>query len=158
MQYHFFDGAVIPIGLGLSLILNGIFFAAKINSETNCLTLPDVFAKRYGRIVEVLVSITTITSFLMLLAGNLVGMGVITSYLWGISEGVGIWITAIIVWAYAVSGGPFARCTSLIELDTVFKTNLICVPVTANVLQDSFRLLTLMSFKAWLDGRLQLIV
>lgn len=32
-KYHFFDGAVIPIGLGLSLILNAIFFAGKINAE-----------------------------------------------------------------------------------------------------------------------------
>lgn len=71
-KYQFFDGAVIPIGLGLSLILNGIFLAHKINGES-ALTLPDVLAKRYGKVVEVLVSCTTITSFLMLLAGNLVG-------------------------------------------------------------------------------------
>ena len=71
-KYQFFDGAVIPIGLGLSLILNGIFLAHKINGES-ALTLPDVLAKRYGKLVEVLVSLTTITSFLMLLAGNLVG-------------------------------------------------------------------------------------
>lgn len=108
IQYHFYDGAVIPIGLGLSLILNGIFLAAHINRETNCLTLPDVFAKRYGKTEEFLISITTITSFLMLLAGNLVGMGVITSYLWGTSENLGIWIAAIIVWAYTVSGGLFS--------------------------------------------------
>ena len=51
-QYHFYDGAVIPIGLGLSLILNGIFLAAHINREVNILTLPDVHAKRYGKVVE----------------------------------------------------------------------------------------------------------
>ena len=72
IPFKFFDGAVIPIGLGLSLILNGIFLAHKINGES-ALTLPDVLAKRYGKVVEVLVSLTTITSFLMLLAGNLVG-------------------------------------------------------------------------------------
>jgi len=107
-KYHFFDGAVLPIGLGLSLILNGLFLARHINAERNVLTLPDVFAKRYGKIVEVLVSIATIVSFMMLLAGNLVGMGVILAYLWGLSVESGIWITFVIVWMYTVSGGLFS--------------------------------------------------
>ena len=136
-KYHFFDGAAIPIGLGLSLILNAIFLARHINGETNVLTLPDVLAKRYGKVVEVMCSLVAITAFLMLLAGNLVGMvsgngwvvveyvslsviltrllyvstrfqGVITSYVWGFSQSAGIWVSAIIVWAYTVSGGLFS--------------------------------------------------
>jgi len=103
----FYDGAVLPIGLGLSLILNGIFLAHHVNND-EVLTLPDIFAKRYGRVVEVLVSLATVTSFIMLLAGNLVGFGVITSYLWGISETAGIWTAACIVWAYTASGGLFS--------------------------------------------------
>ena len=107
-KYHFYDGAVLPIGLGLSLILNGLFLARHINAERKVLTLPDVYAKRYGKIVEVLVSIATIISFMMLLAGNLVGMGVILSYLWGLTVEQGIWTTFCIVWAYTVSGGLFS--------------------------------------------------
>jgi Na+/proline symporter len=107
-KYSFYDGAVFPVGLGLSLILNGILFARKINSMDNILTLPDVFAVRYGKVVEVLVSLITITSFLMLLAGNLVGMGFVTSYVWGTSQTLGIWVSAYIVWAYTVGGGLFS--------------------------------------------------
>lgn len=108
-KYHFFDGAVLPIGLGLSLILNGIFLARHINNDiAGVLTLPDIFAKRYGKVVEVLVSLTTIVSFMMLLAGNLVGMGVILSYIWDVSEEGGVWIAAVIIWAYTVSGGLFS--------------------------------------------------
>jgi hypothetical protein len=106
-KYQFYDGAVIPIGLGLSLLLNGAFLAHKINCE-QALTLPDVLSRRYGRLVEILISCTTITSFLMLLAGNLVGMGVITAYVWGIPETTGIWTAAVIVWIYTVSGGLFS--------------------------------------------------
>ena len=51
--YQFFDGAVIPIGLGLSLILNGIFLAAKINQE-EALTLPDVLSRRYGKYPQII--------------------------------------------------------------------------------------------------------
>lgn len=78
-KFAFWDGAVLPIGLGLSLILNGLFLARHINCE-EVLTLPDILARRYGRATEVLVSIATVVSFMMLLAGNLVGMGNILSY------------------------------------------------------------------------------
>jgi Na+/proline symporter len=107
-KYSFYDGAIFPVGLGLSLILNSIIFARRINSMNNILTLPDVLAVRYGKGVEVLVSLITITSFMMLLAGNLVGMGFVTSYVWGTSQTLGIWVSAYIVWAYTVGGGLFS--------------------------------------------------
>jgi Na+/proline symporter len=43
-KYSFVNGALLPIGLGLSLILNAIFLARFIYQE-NLLTLPDVLAK-----------------------------------------------------------------------------------------------------------------
>lgn len=90
-KYSFWDGAVLPIGLGLSLILNAVFFARKINVD-RALTLPDVYAKRYGKVVEIMISICTIISFICLLAGNLVGMGTIISYLLSISKKGAIWV------------------------------------------------------------------
>jgi Na+/proline symporter len=95
------------LGLALNLLLNGIFLAHHINND-NALTLPDVYAKRYGVTVEVLVSLCTIVSFLMLLGGNLVGMGAICSYLWSIDEVAAVWIAAFVVWAYTFTGGLFS--------------------------------------------------
>ncbi|KAL7464244.1 hypothetical protein ACHAXS_004588 [Conticribra weissflogii] len=106
-KYHFWDGACLPVGLGCSLILNAIFLARHINRD-GALTLPDVFAKRYGKLVEVMVSICTITSFLCLLAGNLVGMGAILSYLLSISPEGAIWMSAALVFAYTVAGGLYS--------------------------------------------------
>jgi Na+/proline symporter len=106
-KYHFYDGAVLPIGLGLSLILNGLFLARHINND-GALTLPDVFSRRYGKIVEVLVSLSTIISFLCLLAGNLVGMGAIISYVVGISQSASIWLSAVLVLLYTIAGGLFS--------------------------------------------------
>lgn len=103
----FWDGAVLPIGLGLSLILNGLVLAHHINMD-EVLTLPDCFAKRYGRVVEVLVSLATTCSFIMLLAGNLLGFGVVTSYIWEFSETASIWMAAAIIWLYTVGGGLFS--------------------------------------------------
>ena len=91
-RYHFWDGAVIPIGLGISLILNSIFLARHINVDY-AFTLPDVFAKRYGKVVEVMASLCSVVSFLCLLAGNLVGMAAIISYCLGISQKGAIWVS-----------------------------------------------------------------
>jgi len=98
-KFQFWDGAVLPIGLGLSLILNGVFLARHIQKE-NALTLPEIYAKRYGRFVEILISLVTMASFLFLLAGNLVGMGSIFSYLFNMNPIAGIWISMIIITIY----------------------------------------------------------
>lgn len=102
-----FVGAVLPIGLGLSLFINGQFLAQKIHQD-KVLTLPDVFAKRYGKVVEIFVSMATLISFLMLLAGNLLGMGVVLAYVWGINEQGAIWISAAVIWSYTVLGGLYS--------------------------------------------------
>jgi hypothetical protein len=69
-------------------------------------------AVRHGKVVEVLVSFITITSVMMLLAGNLVGMGFVNSYVRGTSQTLGTWVSAYIVWSYTVGGG-FSRLHTL---------------------------------------------
>jgi Na+/proline symporter len=110
-KYSFWDGAVLPIGVGLSLILNAVLLAHRINAE-GALTLPDVLARRYGKTVEVIVSLSSVLSFIMLLAGNLVGLGNICSYLWGISTKTAISIVASIIWSYTISGGMFSAANT----------------------------------------------
>ena len=73
-KYHWWDGACLPLGLGLSLVLNGIFFAKPLN-EMRLLTLPDLFARKFGPATEALFSVLAIVSFCCLLGGNLVGSG-----------------------------------------------------------------------------------
>jgi Na+/proline symporter len=82
------------MGLGLSLFNNAIWLARHINHDY-ALTLPDVLSKRYGKVVEILVSIFCCTSFLCLLAGNLVGMGAVLSYLVNISQEGAIWVSLL---------------------------------------------------------------
>lgn len=86
--YHWWDGACLPIGLGLSLVLNGIFFARPLN-KMQLLTLPDLFARKFGPATEVLFSLLAIVSFLFLLGGNLVGSGRIIAYLFGLVSTLG---------------------------------------------------------------------
>merc|ERR1719171_2240441 len=103
-KYHFWDGACLPLGLGASLLLVGIFLAKPLN-EMKPLTLPDCFARVYGEASEVFISLVTIISFIFLLAGNLVGCGKIVSYLFGMDEYVGIMLATILIWAYSAAGG-----------------------------------------------------
>jgi Na+/proline symporter len=106
-RYSFYDGAVIAIGLVLSLLLNGVFLAHYINQE-KVLTLPDIFARRYGVTVEIIISIAEVIAFVTLVAGNFVGFARITSYLWDISPDTALVTAAIISWMYTVSGGMFS--------------------------------------------------
>lgn len=103
-KYHFWDGAVLPMGLGASLILVGTFLAKPLN-EMRLLTLPDAFARIYGVSSEVLVSLVTIVSFIFLLAGNLVGTGKVVSFLFGMDEVLGIAIATFLIWVYSCAGG-----------------------------------------------------
>jgi Na+/proline symporter len=107
----FFDGAAVPIGLGLSLILNGLFLAPHINRE-QVLTLPDVLARRYGPVVETVVSLASVMTLLMLVAGNLVGFAKITSYLWNTSTTTSVWIAAGSIWLITASGGLFSAAST----------------------------------------------
>ena len=103
-KYHWWDGACLPLGLGLSLVLNGIFFAKPLN-EMRLLTLPDLFARKFGPATEALFSVLAIVSFCCLLGGNLVGSGRIIAFIFGLDPIPGIWITTAAIWLYTVSGG-----------------------------------------------------
>ena len=63
-------GLMISIGLAASLFIVGRFLAAPLN-RMNLLTLPEFFYRRYGQQTELLVSVLTIVSFTVLIAGNL---------------------------------------------------------------------------------------
>lgn len=83
---------------------NSIFFARHINTDY-AFTLPDVFSKRYGKVVEILASLCTVVSFLCLLAGNLVGMGQIVAYTLSMTQTGAVILSAVMVTLYTVAGG-----------------------------------------------------
>lgn len=103
-RFTLWDGLVVPLGLAASLFINGLTLAPKIQ-QAHVLTLPDVIGARYGPTVEVLCSLATLGSFLMLLAGNLVGFGRMVSYLWDIRHENSIWMACAVAWLYTYAGG-----------------------------------------------------
>ena len=75
-------GLMISLGLALSLLVVGRFLAAPLN-RMNLLTLPEFFYRRYGQHTELLVSVLTIISFTVLIAGNLSAVGWVLSVVSG---------------------------------------------------------------------------
>ena len=129
-KFHYSDGAVLPIGLGLSLIINGIFLARHMNDE-NLLTLPDLWGRRYGPAVEVLGGLITIVSFMALLAGNLVGCGTVLSYTMGMSMTGAICISGLIMFLYTAGGGLFSVAYSDILQSTLGITGVLVTGIWA---------------------------
>ncbi|KAF8071320.1 cho-1 [Scenedesmus sp. PABB004] len=106
-KYAFWDGAMLPLGLGISLILNGLTISGHIN-RMGLLTLPDLFRRKYGAAMEVLVSLIEVVSFTCLLAGNLVGTSLLAQFNFGLPLWAGIVIAGALFATYTIAGGLFS--------------------------------------------------
>ncbi|CAM9526501.1 unnamed protein product [Phaeothamnion confervicola] len=125
-KFAYFDGAVLPIGLAISLFLNAIFFARHIN-RAYCLTLPDFYGRTYGSLVEILVGLICCASFIALLAGNLVGMARILEFSFSDSENW-VFLTATITLLYTGAGGLFGVAyTDLLQASMGFTGLIVAV-------------------------------
>ncbi len=67
--FGFWAGAAMPLGVASSVLLVGLFFAKRLRA-TGVVTLPEFFARRFGRSTEITASVLTVGSFGILLAGN----------------------------------------------------------------------------------------
>lgn len=100
-------GLMISAGLALSLVVVGRFLAAPLN-RMNLLTLPEFFYRRYGRQTELLVSVVTIVSFLILIAGNLSAVAWVLSVVSGVTYLPALVTAALVIVAYTVAGGLYS--------------------------------------------------
>ena len=103
----FWAGVSLPLGLGLCLLLTGLFFAKRMNAM-GLLSLPDCYRIKYGRGVEVGSSVLMIFSFGILLAGNLVAGGFLFERFLGTSYTVGVLLIVAVVLTYTITGGMFS--------------------------------------------------
>lgn len=105
--FGFWAGASLPVGLALCLLLTGLFFARRMNAA-KLLTLPDWYARRYGRRIELAASIAMIGAYVLLLAGNLVAGGFLFEHFLGIDYTLGVLLIVAVVMTYTVAGGMFS--------------------------------------------------
>jgi Na+/proline symporter len=100
-------GAMISVGLALSLLLVGRFLASPLN-RMNLLTLPEFFYRRYGKATELLVSVLTIISFTVLIAGNLSAVAWVLSVVSGSDYLPALVVTALVIVTYTIAGGLYS--------------------------------------------------
>ncbi len=96
-----------PFGAALCLLLVGMFFARKMY-RLDMLTINDLFARRFGRRVEVVASVFMVLSYIGWVAAQLIAVATVLETVTGLPQNVGIWVATIVVLAYTYAGGMFA--------------------------------------------------
>lgn len=98
-----------PFGSALCLILVGLFFAKHLYNR-RMLTIGDFFREKYGRTVEVLVTLCIVVSYLGWVAAQIKALGLVFYVVsdGAISENLGMMIGACSVLIYTLFGGMWS--------------------------------------------------
>jgi SSS family solute:Na+ symporter len=98
-----------PFGSALCLILVGLFFAKHLYNR-RMLTIGDFFREKYGRTVEVLVTLCIVVSYLGWVAAQIKALGLVFHVVsdGAISENLGMIIGASSVLIYTLFGGMWS--------------------------------------------------
>jgi len=98
-----------PFGSSLCLIFVGIFFAKHLYNR-RMLTIGDFFREKYGRIVEVVITLCIVVSYLGWVAAQIKALGLVFNVVsdGGISQTMGMLIGAGSVLIYTLYGGMWA--------------------------------------------------
>jgi SSS family solute:Na+ symporter len=98
-----------PFGSSLCLVLVGLFFARPLY-RMNLLTIGDFFRNKFGRTVEVLITLCIVASYLGWVAAQIKALGLVFSVVSGgyISMEVGMVIGAASVLVYTLMGGMWS--------------------------------------------------
>jgi solute:Na+ symporter, SSS family len=98
-----------PFGSALCLILVGLFFAKHLYNR-RMLTIGDFFREKYGRTVEVLVTLCIVVSYLGWVAAQIKALGLVFHVVsdGAISENLGMMIGAGSVLIYTLFGGMWS--------------------------------------------------
>jgi solute:Na+ symporter, SSS family len=98
-----------PFGASMCLVLFGMFFARKLY-RMNLLTIGDYYRQRYGRTIEIVVSICIVISYLGWVAAQITALGLVFNVLsqGAITTAQGMMIGASIVMIYTLFGGMWA--------------------------------------------------
>ncbi|WP_417495960.1 sodium:solute symporter family protein [Maricaulis sp.] len=98
-----------PFGAGLCLIFVGIFFAARLY-RMKLLTIGDFYRNRFGRTVEVLISIAICISYLGWVSAQIVALGLTINLISDdvVSLELGMVIGLTVVMLYTIFGGMWS--------------------------------------------------
>jgi solute:Na+ symporter, SSS family len=120
----FWAGASIPVGLASCLFLTGFVFAKPIQ-KMNLMTLPDFYHRRYSKKTETLAAISMLASNIVLIAGNLAGLGLLYSLVFGVPYLPMLIVIAVLILAYATTGGFVATISTSVFQVAVFVVGML---------------------------------
>ncbi len=98
-----------PFGSAMCLVIVGLVFAKRLY-RMNLMTISDYYKNRYGRAVEIIVSICIVISYLGWVAAQIKALGLVFNVVSGgsISMNAGMIIGAISVLVYTLMGGMWS--------------------------------------------------
>ena len=98
-----------PFGSSMCLILVGIFFAKHLYNK-KYLTIGDFFREKYGRTVEIIITLCIVTSYLGWVAAQIKALGLVFNVVSndGMTQQMGMLIGAASVLIYTLFGGMWS--------------------------------------------------
>jgi SSS family transporter len=119
-----------PFGASLCLIIAGLFFAARLY-RMNLLTIGDYYRARYGRSVELVMTICIMISYLGWVSAQVTALGLVFSLVsgGGITESTGMVIGTAIVLGYTMFGGMWSVALLDFVQMTVIMTGMLLIAV-----------------------------
>ena len=95
-----------PIGTGFCLIIVGVFYAARLY-RMKLVTIGDFYRQRFGRVVEMLVSLTICASYLGWMSAQIVALGLVIKLIFNdaICFELAMLIGLAIIMLYTIVGG-----------------------------------------------------
>lgn len=143
MASGFWDGSILPLGIGTSLLLIGMFFAKPLHAM-HLLTLPDFYTRRFNTASGTMVAFLCLVSFIILIAGNLAGMGILLRFAVGLPPHMTVPVVAALIGIYTIAGGLFATTwndvlqSGVLFLGTVVALGVLVLGGTPGVLEQAF--------------------
>lgn len=99
--------ALDPLGAGICLLLVGWFIAARM-WRFQIETVPDLFAKQFGKRSEIVCSCVMIPSYFGWIATQFVALGGLLELIFGLPISVGILLIALVTTIYTMMGGMWS--------------------------------------------------
>ncbi|MEX1366509.1 MAG: sodium:solute symporter [Nannocystaceae bacterium] len=128
--------ALDPIGAGCCLILAGLLIAGPL-WRLRLLTVPDLFARRFGRRAEVLASLLMVPAYFGWVAAQFVALAGILELFFGIDPAWGIALVAAFGALYTLVGGMWAvTLTDAVQLLLVVAGLVVMLVVALGSLGD----------------------
>jgi len=127
---------------------NGLTLSGPIN-RMGLLTLPDLFRRKYGGLMEVIVTLIESVSFTFLLAGNLVGTSMLVQFVFNFPRWAGVVIAGTLFAIYTIAGGLFT--IAYVDIPQVRPLSTGCVVIT----MTSSDLGCVSPGKAWRKARME---